>query len=223
MKGKASPSHGSCRLMLKAEQCGQGCFHLHPCPHLLLFQPLALLLTPPWLEEREETTEDKSSAIWSLPNGDTLSVSFSHGDPLMTLQIASPGNLPLHVQLLTAVCPPDGPFNSSSWQSWDSWYTSSQSPSSRLWLAPSCVTYTWYVGRTHLGPTVSESYGCFNSASSVFILWHMAISFIFSPGASGSKVSLQRTLVMSPRNLLPCSTHVLRQHQDPRGHLIGVR
>ena len=25
------------------------------------------------------------------------------------------------------------------------------------------------------------------------------------------------------RNLLPCSTHVLRQHQDPGGHLIGVR
>ena len=121
MKGKASPSHSLCQLLLKAKQRGRGCFHLHPYPRLLLLQPLALLLTPPWLEEREETTEDKYSTIWSLPNGDTLSVSFSHGDPLMTLQIASPGNLPLHVQLLTAVCPPDGPFNSSSWQSWDPW------------------------------------------------------------------------------------------------------
>ena len=77
------------------------------------------------------------------------------------------------------------------------------------------------MGRTHLGPTVSESYGCFKSASSIIILWHMATAFIFPPRASGSKVSLQRSC--PPRNLLPCSTNVLRQHQNPGGHLIGVK
>ena len=95
-----------------------------------------------------------------------------------------------------------------------------KSPSSQLWLAPSCVAYSWFVGRTHLGPIVIESYGCFNSASSIIILWHMETSFIFPSRASGSKVPLQRTLVMSPRNLLPCSTHVLRQHQDQGATLL---
>ena len=73
-----------------------------------------------------------------------------------------------------------------------------KSPLSWIWLAPSYVAYSWLVGRTHLGPTVSESYSCFKSASSIIILWHMATSFIFPPRASGCKVPLQRTLVMSP-------------------------
>ena len=85
-----------------------------------------------------------------------------------------------------------------------------KSPLSRLWLAPSCVAYSWLVGRTHLGSTVSESYSCFKSALSIIILWHMATSFIFPSRDSDCKVSLQKTLV------LPRQEYLTMQQSSPQ-------
>ena len=98
-----------------------------------------------------------------------------------------------------------------------------KSPLSWIWLAPSYVAYSWLVGRTHLGPTVSESYSCFKSASSIIILWHMATSFIFPTRESGFKVWLQRTLVLSPQESLTMKHSCPQAHEDPGGHLNGVR
>ena len=162
-------------------------------------------------------------AIWPLGNGKTLSGSFPRGAPLMTLQRSSSENLPLHVQLVTAICPPAGHFNSSYWQTWDS----CRLPVNLLqanfgWLLPVWPTADLWEEHTWVPQSVKLMVASIQPPQSLFSgTWQHLL--YFPPRASGSKVSLQGTLVMSPRNLLPCSTHVLRQHQDPRYHLIGVR
>ena len=105
---------------------------------------------------------------------------------------------------MATVSPPAGHFDSSSGHSCDPWWTSGQVPFKMAWLAPSCVAHVWFMGSTYFCPTVSESYGCFQSASSVFTLWRIATSFriIFPTGAPGSKAKLQRTQVMSSQESL---------------------
>ena len=173
-----------------------------------------------WLEEREETPEDKSSAIWSLGNGDALSLSFPHGKwgifhfindsaESRVYQYMCSWWLLSALHLVTST-PVPGRVGIPG-------RLPVKSPFSQLWLAPSCVAYNWFVGRTHLGPTVSESCGCFKSASWIIILWHMATSFMFPPRASGSKVSPQRTLVLSLQESLTMQHSCPQAAPRPRG------
>ena len=132
------------------------CFHQHSCPRLLLLlQPLALLLTPLLVGEERRNPWSKSSAIWSLGNGDALSLSFPHGkwgifhfinDSAESRVYQHMCNWcllsALHLVTLTPVPGRVGIPGRLPVKSLLSW----------LWLAPSCVAYSWFVGSTRLGP-----------------------------------------------------------------------
>lgn len=100
-----------------------------------------------------------------------------------------------------------------------------KSPSSCLWLAPSCVARIWLMGSTYFCPTVSESYGCFHSASSVFTLWQIVTSFciVFPTGAPDSKAELQRTQVRSSQESLTIHHSCPLAASKPKGppYLLG--